>query len=178
MQALKIIWGPGAGAFEGRHVHVSDASAYPRPLRGTVPIVVGGSGERRTLRLVARHADACNLFGDAEQVRRKLAVLHQHCRDVGRDPDEVQVTHLSTVLLAADPDGLAAEVTRLAPARGKQAWLRTLTAGTVEDHALRVQALADAGVRHVIVSIAGVWDSAGLDRFGEVISAVRAGGSS
>ena len=58
------MWGKGTPRFEGRRITVPAATCYPRPLQEHVPILVGGSGERRTLRLVARHADACNLFGD------------------------------------------------------------------------------------------------------------------
>ena len=78
---------------------------YPRPLQAHVPIWVGGSGERKTLRLVAELADACNLFGDPDVVRRKVDVLHRHCADVGRDPTTIEVTHLSTVLVGRDRCG-------------------------------------------------------------------------
>ena len=95
LELLPLMWGPGAPRFEGRTLTVGEAVCYPRPLQERVPILVGGSGERRTLRLVARHADACNLFGDPANVRRKLAVLHDHCAAEGRDPAAVAVTHLA-----------------------------------------------------------------------------------
>ena len=66
LELLPLMWGPGAPRFEGRTTTVEAATCYPRPLQEHVPILVGGSGERRTLRLVARHADACNLFGAVE----------------------------------------------------------------------------------------------------------------
>ncbi len=69
------------------------------------PILIGGGGEKRTLRLVAQYGDACNLFGDPDTVRHKLDVLERHCADVGRDPAEITRTILSTVhdpLTAAD----------------------------------------------------------------------------
>ena len=74
------MWGKGTPPFEGRTITVPAATCYPRPLQERVPILVGGSGERRTLRLVARYADACNLFGEPDEVARKVAVLHEHCR--------------------------------------------------------------------------------------------------
>src|SRR5262249_29472673 len=65
LQLWPLLWGPGAPAFEGRVLKVPEAMCSPRPLQEHLPILVGGSGERRTLRLVARYADACNLFGEA-----------------------------------------------------------------------------------------------------------------
>jgi alkanesulfonate monooxygenase SsuD/methylene tetrahydromethanopterin reductase-like flavin-dependent oxidoreductase (luciferase family) len=68
---------------DGRHHRTHDVLNIPRPLRGDIPIMVGGSGERKTLRLVAQYADACNLFGDVERVRHLLGVLERHCDTVG-----------------------------------------------------------------------------------------------
>ena len=96
--------GPGhARRSTGRCSTVPEAICYPRPLQEHVPILVGGSGERRTLRLVAQHADACNLFGEAAAVRHKVEVLRRHCAEVGRDPAAIEVTHLSTVLVGGRP---------------------------------------------------------------------------
>ena len=99
LQLLPLLWGPGAPAFEGRAMNVPEAMCYPRPLQERIPILVGGYGERRTLRLVARYADACNLIGDVDVVRRKVAVLHAHCAAAGPRSREVEVTHLSTTLV-------------------------------------------------------------------------------
>jgi F420-dependent oxidoreductase-like protein len=173
LELLPLLWGPGAPSYRGRRIVVPEAMCYPRPLSGRVPILVGGGGERRTLRLAARHADACNLTGDVATVRHKLDVLHRHCADVGRDPAAVEVTHLSTALVAPDPAALDAELARRRPARAAARWGRRVVSGTVEDHALHVRALAEAGVRHVIVSLEGVWDSDAVQTFGEVIAAFR-----
>ena len=105
LELLPLMWGPGAPRFEGRTTTVEEATCYPRPLQEHVPILVGGSGERRTLRLVARHADACNLFGDPRHVRHKVAVLREHCAAEGRDPAAVEVTHFAParVVAAGEP---------------------------------------------------------------------------
>ena len=74
-------------SFTGSHYRIDQALNVPRPIRPDgIPILVGGSGERRTLPLVARYADACNLFGDVATIRHKLDVLERHCEAIGRDP--------------------------------------------------------------------------------------------
>ena len=173
LRVLPLLWGPGSPGYEGKVLRVPEAVCYPRPLQERVPILVGGSGERRTLRLVAELADACNLFGRPDVVQRKVAVLKEHCADLGRDPGEVEVTHLSTALVAADPRELAAEVGRRRPARGHGAWAARVNPGTVEDQVLRLRALQQAGVQHAILSLVGLWDGPGLDRLGEVVAALR-----
>jgi alkanesulfonate monooxygenase SsuD/methylene tetrahydromethanopterin reductase-like flavin-dependent oxidoreductase (luciferase family)/predicted kinase len=173
LQVLPLLWGPGSPSFEGRRITVPEALSYPRPLRGRIPILVGGQGERRTLRLAAQYADACNLTGDVEAVRHKVAVLHRHCVDVGRDPAVVEVTHLSTVLVAADPSDLDVVVARRRPARGVPRWTALVNPGTVEDHVLRARALQAAGAQHLIVGLDDVWDSPAVERYAEVIAALR-----
>lgn len=169
LRLLPVLWGPGGKPFHGTRIDVPEALCYPRPLRAKVPILVGGSGERRTLRLVARYADACNLMGDAATVTAKLEVLRRHCADAGRDPAEVEVTHLSTALVARTPAELADDVERRRPRHGAARWARRVNPGTVEDHVLRVRALRAAGVQHVIVSLPGVWDSPAVETFAQVI---------
>jgi F420-dependent oxidoreductase-like protein len=154
LELLPLMWGPGAPRFEGRTLTVEEAICYPRPLQERIPILVGGSGERRTLRLVARHADACNLFGDADTVRHKLAVLREHCAAEGRDPAAIAVTHLAPARVIADGE----------PREGQGA-------ATVEEHVGRYRELAEAGVQ---TAIAGLSDAAGPDsvaRFAEIIAA-------
>src|SRR5215207_4177054 len=86
---------------EGTHHSVHGALNNPRPLRGDIPILIGGSGERKTLRFVAQYADACNLFGDVERVQHLLGVLDRHCEDVGRVPSEITRTRMTGVLIGA-----------------------------------------------------------------------------
>jgi F420-dependent oxidoreductase-like protein len=173
LEALPLLWGPGAPAYTGRHVVIPEALCYPRPVRGRVPILIGGGGERRTLRLAARYADACNVLGDVATLRRKVAVLREHCVDVGRDPSEVEVSHLSTALVAGDALELDRFVTARRPNRGHARWTAATNPGTVDDHVLRVRHLAAAGAEHVITSLDGVWELAVVERFAEVIAAAR-----
>jgi F420-dependent oxidoreductase-like protein len=86
LRIARAMFTEAPASVEGRHHRIVNALNNPQPLRGDIPILVGGSGERRTLRLVARHADACNVMGDPERVRHLLGVLAEHCEAVGRDP--------------------------------------------------------------------------------------------
>jgi len=79
-------------SYSGTHYSLTDAYNSPRPIRGSIPILVGGGGEKRTLDIVARYADACNVFGDAVTIRHKFAVLQEHCERVGRDYSEITRT--------------------------------------------------------------------------------------
>ncbi|MCJ7438037.1 MAG: LLM class F420-dependent oxidoreductase, partial [Acidimicrobiia bacterium] len=91
--------------FAGTHYRVENVKNLPRPIRpGGIPIMVGGGGEKRTLRLVAQYADACNVSGDLDTVRHKLEVLRSHCADVGRDPAEVTTTRLGALFLVDTPE--------------------------------------------------------------------------
>jgi F420-dependent oxidoreductase-like protein len=169
LQALPMLWGKGGPSFDGAQYQAKALVGYPRPLQARIPLLVGGSGERRTLKLAAKYADACNLFGDPATVARKVAVLHQHCTDVGRDPSEVSVTHLSTALVGTSPKDLAEQIDRIgAPKK----ILATMNPGTVHDHVTRSKALIGAGANHLIVSLPGLRVD-DIHRYGRVISEVR-----
>jgi F420-dependent oxidoreductase-like protein len=164
LELLPLMWGPGAPSFKGRTIEVSQTICYPRPLQERIPILVGGSGERRTLRLVARHADACNLFGDPATVARKLAVLHEHCAAEGRDPAAIEVTHTAPARVL----GPASETDRgAAPGRSGQG------AATVEEHIGRYRELAETGVQTEIVALSDTDGVASVERFAEVVAAFK-----
>jgi alkanesulfonate monooxygenase len=118
-----------------------------------VPILVGGGGERTTLRLVARWADACNVFGAPDMLRHKFAILRAHCESVGRDYDTIERTNLSTISIT--PDGSKGSLT---------------PSGLVE----RLGNWAEAGSQHTIFSVRGVADVSKLELIGrEVLPQVR-----
>jgi alkanesulfonate monooxygenase SsuD/methylene tetrahydromethanopterin reductase-like flavin-dependent oxidoreductase (luciferase family)/predicted kinase len=174
LQLLPLLWGPGNPSFEGQVVSVPDTTCYPRPLQDRLPILVGGGGERRTLRLAAWYADAANVFGDATTVRRKAEALRAHCLTVERDPAQVALTHLSTTLVGADDKHLAELVERLRPRRQSPArYAAAVNAGTVDDHIGRFRELAEAGAQEVMVRLPDLSDAAPLERIAKVISAFR-----
>jgi len=95
-EAIQIclqMWSENNGPYEGRHYQLAETLCSPMPVSAPRPrILIGGSGERKTLRLVAQYADACNIFGGPEEVAHKLEVLRRHCEAVGRDPNQIEVT--------------------------------------------------------------------------------------
>jgi F420-dependent oxidoreductase-like protein len=94
IQICLQMWSDGEpGTFEGKHYQLEEMICSPKPVSKPRPrILIGGSGERKTLRLVAQYADACNIFGGPDEIAAKLDVLRRHCDVVGRDPNEIEVT--------------------------------------------------------------------------------------
>lgn len=98
LQICQQMWSDNDGPYQGRYYQLEATLCSPKPVSSPRPrILIGGSGERKTLRLVATYADACNLFGDAETVAAKMAILRRHCEAIGRDPSEIEVTALPTL---------------------------------------------------------------------------------
>jgi len=137
------MWSGGSGThgrFDGTHTTATHVINSPQSIsRPRIPILVGGGGERKTLRLVAQYADACNLFGrDLDTFRHKLAVLHGHLDELGRPRDEVEITVLAPSI---DWDSQTAD--EIVEAYGR---------------------LAEAGAQHLIFGVRGVADTARLER--------------
>jgi alkanesulfonate monooxygenase SsuD/methylene tetrahydromethanopterin reductase-like flavin-dependent oxidoreductase (luciferase family) len=142
------------GRVEGRHYRAGRLINSPQSLsRPRVPILIGGGGEQKTLRLVAQYADATNVFGDGPRIAHKYAVLREHCERLGRDFDEIERTTNQDVSIS--PDGR----------RGTESPARLVD---------RLGELADAGAQHVIFSLEDVDDPDTLELVGrEVIPQLR-----
>jgi F420-dependent oxidoreductase-like protein len=156
LQIAHQMWAGDERPYDGRHYQLARPLNSPQALQEPhPPIMIGGSGERKTLRLVARYADACNLFdlpgtGFRDDLRHKLEVLRQHCHDVGRDVDEIEITTATALELGADP------------AAGRRALLAHL------------RELRDLGVHHAIVSPTGPWSETTLDAVTSIVDDVHA----
>lgn len=91
-QVLKLLWTEKRASFEGTYYRLENALCEPKPLqKPRIPLLIGGGGEKLTLRVVARHADEWNGEANPAQMAHKITVLHEHCRAVGRDPNEIEV---------------------------------------------------------------------------------------
>jgi len=115
LQIALQMWSANHGPYHGRHYPLQETLCVPQPLsKPRPPIMIGGSGEKKTLRMVAQYADACNIFGDAATLRAKLAVLKAHCERLGRDYRSIDKTVI--VMHREDPEVLLAELAKLAAA--------------------------------------------------------------
>ena len=159
IETLRALWAPGTKAYNGRYVRLPETTCYPRPV-GDVPIIVGGSGERRTLRIVAEQADGANLPSNPKTLLKKIDILHEHCAAVGRDPETVEITVLDLPIIGTDREDVAVRVERLRGRTPAAAFAARHHAGPADDHARRYRELAALGVGTVFLSLP---DLAGAD---------------
>ena len=151
-ETIRALWAPGTKAYAGERVSLPETTCYPRPV-GRVPLVIGGGGERRTLRVAAQWGDACNLRADEELLPRKVAALRRHCTELGRRPDEVEITVLDVPVIGDDRDDTARRVERLRGRTAASDFTARHAAMTVDAHVERYRRLADIGVSTVFLSL-------------------------
>lgn len=152
VQIILSMWTEDETTFEGEHYQVRGAVNQPSGVqRPHIPLMIAGGGEKVTLRLAARYADACNVLESPERLRHKFAVLREHCEQVGRDYAAVHRT-TSTLCIIRDTD---AEARALVPPGVEFAYPGDLAGyglvGTVETVRERIAAYADAGVQELAV---------------------------
>ncbi len=140
-EALQIclqMWSDDDGAFHGKHYQLAETLCSPAPISSPRPrIMIGGGGERKTLRLVAQYADACNFFGAPDAVAQKIDVLRRHCDTVSRDIREIEVTALISVQEGWTPD----EVLRQAEAYAEVGTTTVMPSAWGADPAAGLEAL-------------------------------------
>jgi F420-dependent oxidoreductase-like protein len=159
--------------YEGKHYRVVEAFNNPKPIRGDIPILIGGSGERKTLRMVAQYADGSNLFGDVERVKHLLGVLEGHCETFDRDPAEITKTRMGRVYIGAtheEAEAKFAPVLERAP--DKERARAEAFIGEPAEVAEQVQAYLDAGLDGITLSMPDVHDVEAVALAGETLSAV------
>ncbi len=152
VQICRSMFRDEVATFEGRYYSVHEAKNLPRPVQpGGPPILIGGGGEKRTLRLVARYADYCNFFGDVATIRHKIAVLDEHCEAVGRDPASITVSRLSTLVITDSAEETKGTVELLNSIEGTNA--DGFNVGTEDEIVAQVEELAAAGVDYCIFNM-------------------------
>ena len=169
--ALRAFWGPGGRPWKGSMLEIRDTGMYPRPVQESIPIIVGGGGERRTLRIVAEQADGCNLFTGPD-LARKLDVLADHCAAAGRALDDILVTVLDVTIVADDREHLANLVERHRGNTPARDFRERNSAGVVDDQVSRYRRLRSTGVDRVYVSLMDLDGVEPVERFGRIIEAL------
>ena len=160
---------------DGRHHSVREVMNNPRPIRGDIPIMIGGSGERKTLRMVAQYADASNFFGAAERIRHLVGVLDDHCERLGRDPSEITKTRLGTLVIAPTPEEAERKLDELRRRPGvPERMLATLVAGDPEAVAEQSTELLDAGLDGLIFNTPDAHDLETVALIGETLAPLMA----
>ncbi len=124
IQVCNQMWGDDEGPYRGQHYQLAETICRPRPIQSPrPPILIGGGGERKTLKLVAQYADACNLFDIGDGLADKLAILDRHCEEQGRDPKSVQRTALSAGNPLDDVDGFLRKMESWSKLGISQVWV-------------------------------------------------------
>ena len=155
-------------SFNGKYYQIRNAYCNPKPIqKPSPPILVGGSGERKTLKIVAKYADACNLFGSPETVRKKLDILKEHCKSVGRDYDSILKTKLDLVVIDNSED--------MARKRAQQFYIGVpeqqirdrefAIYGTPEDVSRQIEIFEQVGIQYLIVDLEPYRELEALDTF-------------
>jgi F420-dependent oxidoreductase-like protein len=150
VQIIRKMWTEESTTFSGKFYQIRNAYCNPKPIQKPhPPIMIGGSGEKRTLKIVAKYGDACNLFGSVETVKRKLGVLREHCRSVGRDYDSIVKSKLGHIVIDKDREKVTEAIKGMPEDRRREYAI----SGTPEEVRRQVEAFRDAGVEYLIVNL-------------------------
>jgi F420-dependent oxidoreductase-like protein len=175
IEIIKKLWTEQKASYKGRHYQLKDAFLEPKPIQKPhPPIIVGGCGERYTLKVTARYADRFD-FGYLllEEYRRKLQVLENHCKTVHRRFNEIGKScwPAGQILIAQDEAALGAKVARFKPRGVKmEDFLKYTLLGTPEECAAKVQAYIGLGVTHFMLFFGDLPETAGLTLFAQTVA--------
>ena len=168
-QILRGMFTQESFTFDGTYYRTHELRTVPAPVTpGGPPIMIGGGGEKRTLKLVAQYADMCNFQGSPEVTARKIDVLRSHCEAVGRDPNDVTITRMSTMFITDSDEQTASTKEFLVGAAGAEA-AAGYQVGTEDEIVDQIAELAKMGVEYFIFNMpmGGVDD---VRRAGELLS--------
>jgi F420-dependent oxidoreductase-like protein len=172
VQIIKGVWtNPKGFTFQGDYYKLNNALCLPEPIQKPhPPIMIGGGGEKQTLRVVAKYADACNFFGGPQTIKTKLEVLKKHCSEVGRDYDAIVKSNLMTVIIAEDKQYLAdALVGVREPGVSDEELDEMLLYGNPDEVAVKIERLIQAGLQYLIVNFKGAAEKDSLELFAKKV---------
>src|SRR5947208_2281027 len=154
VQICRLMFTEDRPTFEGRYYRIKGARNLPRPVQqGGPKIMIGGSGPKRTLRAVARYADMCNVFGGPDTLRKHIEILHGHCADAGRDPEEIKVTRLGSLFLARTSEEAEGLRQGVAETMGEEWTKEAATFGDADSVGEQLRALVQAGADELIFNL-------------------------
>jgi F420-dependent oxidoreductase-like protein len=173
LQIARAMFTQETATFTGKYYRVDGALNNPKPLRGDIPILIGGSGERKTLRLVAQYGDGCNVGGDLDRVKHLMSVLGEHCEAVGRDPAEITKTRIGFAIVAPTHEAAMAKVEPLKAILPPQR-LAALMAGDPDGVAEQASAFLDAGIDGMTINMLDPHDPEAVELAGRALGPVFA----
>jgi F420-dependent oxidoreductase-like protein len=172
IQIIRKMWTEEPTAtFNGKYYQINNAYCNPKPIqKPSPPIMVGGSGERYTLKIIAKYADACNLFGSTETVKRKLSILREHCKSVGRDYDSILKTKLGLIVIDNDKKMIEKRLQRMISNGIPEERVREFVIhGTPDDVLKQIELLEEVGIQYLIVDLEPYRELEALEVFGNTI---------
>ena len=171
IQIIRKMWTEEpCASFNGKYFQIINAYCNPKPIqKPSPPILVGGSGERKTLKIVAKYADACNLFGSTESIKKKLDILKEHCKSVGRDFDSILKTKLGTIVLDDNREATKDRVEETFRGVPEEQIKEFVIYGTPEDILKQIEALQQVGIQYLIVNLEPSRELEALDTFANKI---------
>src|SRR4029078_4850664 len=167
IQIIRKMWTEEPSAsFNGKYYQIHNAYCNPKPIqKPKPPILVGGSGEKKTLKIVAKYADACNLFGSTDTVKRKLNILKEHCKSVGRDYDSILKTKLGFVVVDDSEEIAKSRVQQAFGGMHEEQINECVIYGTPEDVSRHIELLEQVGIQYLIVDLEPSRELQALDTF-------------
>jgi F420-dependent oxidoreductase-like protein len=172
VQIIKGMWtNPQGFTFQGNYYKVNNSLCLPEPIQKPhPPIMIGGGGEKQTLRIVAKYGDACNLFGGPQTIKAKLEVLKKHCREVERDYNEILKSNLMTVIIAENKQELDNALVGIREPEVNDDELDEMVLyGTPDEVAVKIERLMQAGLQYLIVNFKGASEQDSLKLFAEQV---------
>ncbi len=172
IQIIRKMWTEEepAATFNGKYYQISNAYCNPKPIqKPSPPIMVGGSGERQTLKIVAKYADACNLYGSAQTVKRKLSILNEHCKSVGRDYDSILKTKLGFIVIDNDKEMVEKRIRQISKVIPEDQVRDFVIYGTPEEVLKQIELLEDVGMQYLIVDLEPYRELEALEIFADSV---------